>query len=45
VRELVGDDGEAIAVYMVSVMHDEKARTAEEEADVPMEEEVALKAA
>jgi hypothetical protein len=30
---------------MVSVMHDEKARTAEEEADVPMEEEVALKAA
>ena len=29
VRELVGDDGEAIAVYMLSVMRDEKARTAD----------------
>src|SRR5439155_11377299 len=29
VRELVGEDGEAIAVYMLSVMRDEKARTAD----------------
>jgi hypothetical protein len=29
VRELVGDDGEVIAVYMLSVMRDEKARTAD----------------
>lgn len=29
VRELVGDDGEVIAEYMLSVMHDEKARTAD----------------
>jgi hypothetical protein len=29
VRELVGDDGEAIAVYMLSVMQDAKARTAD----------------
>jgi hypothetical protein len=29
VRELVGDDGEAIAVYMLSVMRDERARTAD----------------
>jgi hypothetical protein len=28
VRELVGDRGEVIADYMLSVMHDEKARTA-----------------
>jgi Family of unknown function (DUF5681) len=28
-RELVGDDGEVIAEYMLSVMHDEKARTAD----------------
>ncbi|MET0938644.1 MAG: hypothetical protein ABWY51_05415 [Gaiellaceae bacterium] len=29
VRELVGEDGEAIAEYMLSVMHDERARTAD----------------
>src|SRR6058998_3274736 len=29
VRELVGDDGEAIAVYMLSVMRDEQIRTAD----------------
>lgn len=29
VRELVGEDGEAIAVYMLSVMRDDKARTAD----------------
>jgi hypothetical protein len=29
VRELVGEDGEAIAEYMLSVMRDEKARTAD----------------
>ena len=29
VRELVGEDCEAIAVYMLSVMRDEKARTAD----------------
>jgi hypothetical protein len=29
VRELVGDDGEAIAEYMLSVMNDEKQRTRE----------------
>jgi hypothetical protein len=28
-RDLVGDDGEAIAVYMLSVMKDETARTAD----------------
>jgi hypothetical protein len=29
VRELVGEDGEAIAEYMLSVMEDERARTAD----------------
>ena len=29
VRELVGEDGGAIAEYMVSVMEDERARTAD----------------
>jgi uncharacterized protein DUF5681 len=29
VRELVGEDGELIAVYMLSVMTDERARTAD----------------
>ena len=29
VRELVGDDGELIAEYMLSVMEDERARTAD----------------
>ena len=29
VRELVGDDGEVIAEYMLSVMEDERARTAD----------------
>ena len=29
VRELVGDDGELIAEYMLSVMNDERARTAD----------------
>jgi hypothetical protein len=29
VRELVGEDGEAIAEYMLSVMGDQKARTAD----------------
>jgi hypothetical protein len=29
VRELIGDDGEAIAEFMLSVMNDQKARTAD----------------
>jgi hypothetical protein len=29
VRELVGEDGEAIAAYMLSVMNDDRSRTAD----------------